>query len=168
MTIRSMAMRPRGARLWLRSSVLGLGLGVLLANCAGAPEAAPDGDQGAAHQLVVTPFQTDSSRRDPMARALADSLAVRLSKMPDLAARVGTGSPGTEFVVRGDLAGRDGRLVIAARLHGAPRDSTLWTATFWRADSLTPSLVDDLAAGVAEAIYGHLARNPITTRRETP
>ena len=148
----------RKGHRWLRISALGLGLGGLLASCAREPrQPAPDG-AGATHRLVVTPFQTDSSHRDPMARALADSLVARLSGMPDLAARVGTGSSGADFVVRGELAGSDGRLVIAARLHRSPRDSALWSATFWRADSLTTGLLDDLASGLDEAIYGHFAR----------
>lgn len=168
MTIQRMAEGPRRAHRGLRKSALSVGLAVLLAQCTVPPGGAQPGGDPTVHRLVVTPFQTDSTRRDPMAQALADSLVARLSGMPDLAAQVGEGNSGAEFVVRGELAGRAGRLVIAARLHRAPRDSTLWTATFWRADSLTTGLVDDLASGLAEAIYGHLARALSGTTREAP
>lgn len=80
-----------------------------------------------------------------------------------------TGEPGgVDFTVRGEIAARDGRLVIATRLHQSGGDEILWTATFWRKDSIDSGLVSDLATGLAEAIYGQLAREAVTAKRGKP
>jgi TolB-like protein len=101
---------------------------------------------------------------------VAESLATRLTGVQGLQARVAQSgeASGADFIVRGDIAARDGRLVIATRLHQADRDEVLWTATFWRKDSVDSDLVGDLAAGLAEAIYGQLAREAVTAKRRKP
>ncbi len=103
-------------------------------------------------------------------RAYADSLAARLGRMPGLTVRPAGGrfGPHSEFTVRGDVTARDGRLVVAARLFRRPSGDAVWTATFWRTDSLTSDLVSDLGAAVAEAVYGQLARSAMTTTGERP
>ncbi len=131
----------------------------------------PPSSTGPLTTLMVEEFHTgDPAPRVWTAAAFAESLAARLARMPGLTVRVGGGSFGseTEFTVRGDVTAREGRLVIAARLYRVPGRDAVWTATFWRADSLTSDLVGDLAGGVAEAVYGALARSAVTTSREEP
>lgn len=134
--------------------------------------AVPSGPtSGLTATLTVEPFDTgDPAPRYWTSAAFAESLAARLSRMPGLTVRVGGSSFGshTEFTVRGDVTARDGRLVIAARLYRDTGRDAVWTSTFWRNDALTSDLVGDLAGGVAEAVYGHLARNAVTTTGERP
>lgn len=121
--------------------------------------------------LAVEAFHVgDPAPRSWTSDVFAESLAARLARMPGLTVRVGSSSFGshTEFTVRGDVTARDGRLVIAARLYRNTERDAVWTATFWRTDSLTSDLVGDLAGGVAEAIYGQLARDAVTTTGERP
>ena len=125
-----------------------------------------------AQRVTVDPFSSHGPASQLSGRALAESLAARLTGMPGLAVRVaGSGfGPGPDLTVGGDIALRDGRLVITARLFTQAGSAPLWTATYWRKDSLSPELVDDLSAGVAEAIAGHLVRRGAATagaRRET-
>jgi len=131
----------------------------------------PRAGSGPTTTLAVEAFHTGNpAPRSWTSAAFAESLAARLARMPGLTVRVGGGSFGsaTEFSVRGDVTARDGRLVIAARLYRVPGRDAVWTATFWRTDSLTSDLVGDLAGGVAEAVYGALARSAVTTTREEP
>lgn len=134
--------------------------------------AVPSGlTSGLTATLAVEPFHTgDPAPRYWTSAAFAESLAARLTRMPGLTVRVGGSSFGshTEFTVRGDVAARDGRLVIAARLYRDKEKDAVWTSTFWRADALTSNLVGDLAGGVAEAICGQIARSAVTTTRERP
>jgi len=124
------------------------------------------GPKGENRRIVVTPFRADSSRRESQGRAVAESLAARLDGVQGLQARVAAGeeTAGADFVVRGEIGSRDGRLVIATRLHHVGVTEQIWTATFWRKDSLDSELVGELASGLAEAIYGQLAREAITKR----
>jgi len=141
---------------------------VLLALHACAPRPAWGGPKGDDRRIVVTPFQADSAERDLQGRAVAESLSVRLAGVQGLQARLGLEAEGADFVVRGEIGARDGRLVIATRLQQAGASEVLWTATFWRKDSLDSELIGDLAAGVAEAIYGRLAREAVTMKRGKP
>jgi hypothetical protein len=116
--------------------------------------------------LIVEEFHAgDPAPRSWTSAAFADSLVARLSLMPGLTVRRAGGSfgPRSAFTVRGDVTARDGRLVIAARLYREQDRDAVWTATFWRTDSLTVELVSDLAAGVSEALYGELARGANAT-----
>lgn len=100
--------------------------------------------------------------------AFAESLGARLARMPGLTVRLAGGSFGlrSQFTVRGDVTARDGRLVIAARLYGNTDRDAVWSATFWRSDSMTSDLVGDVAGGVAEAIFGQLARAAVAAKGE--
>jgi len=101
---------------------------------------------------------------------VAESLVARLAGVQGLQARVAAAeeTAGADFVVRGEIGLRDGRLVIATRLHQAEATEVIWTATFWRKDSLDSDLVGDLASGLAEAIYGQLAREAVTSKKGKP
>lgn len=101
---------------------------------------------------------------------MAESLAARLGGLQGLQARVEAAwkAAGADFVVRGVIGLRDGRLVIVTRLYQTAVVQEIWTATFWRKDSLDSELVGDLASGLAEAIYGQLAREAIATKRTKP
>ena len=134
--------------------------------------AAPNPSNSLTITLAVEAFRTtNSDSRSRVSTVFADSLSARLARLPGLTVRPpgGTFGPHTDFTVRGDVAARDGRLVIAARLYR--RDGgkdAVWTATFWRSDSLTSGLVSDVAAAIAEATYGQLARDTTTTTGERP
>jgi len=165
--------RPRNGSTirFLLPTLMGLGLlagGVLLWR-SGSPttRAVPPGEL---QHLSILPFDADSAARRQLAAALADSLVARLATLPGLDARVGSAGFGrsSDLTIRGNLAARDGRLVITARLYGAQDQDPLWTATFWRKESLNAELVTDLSQGLAEAIYGHLARTPKRSTREQP
>ena len=113
--------------------------------------------------LAIEPFRT----REPAPRAwradeFAESLATRLMHMPGLDVRlVPTGTARTtDFILRGDVTARAGRLVIETRLYEAEGGTPVWTATYWRDDRVTLSSVKDVAGGAAEALYGQLARRP--------
>jgi TolB-like protein len=110
--------------------------------------------------LGVIPFRAASSNLEPLGATLAESLASRLTRLPGLTATVQREWLGrsSEFTVRGEVAARDGRFVVTAQLEGGSGNTSLWTGTLWRKDSLDSALVSDLAASLAEAIYGHLAR----------
>jgi TolB-like protein len=101
---------------------------------------------------------------------VAESLAARLAGVQGLEARVASAeeTAGADFVVRGEIGARDGRLVIATRLHESGVVQEIWSATFWRKESLDSDLIGDLASGIAEAIYGRLAREAISTKRGKP
>jgi hypothetical protein len=134
----------------------------------GGETAAAPAASGEVQILSVLPFEPDSSARGHLSAALADSLVARLATLPGLEVRIGSAGLGrsSDLTVRGNLSVRDGRLVIAARLYGTENSVPLWTATFWRKESLNAELVTDLAQGLAEAIYGHLARSPQSRREE--
>ena len=144
-----------------------LAVAIVLATAWGRRSAAAvsTSTSGLTATLSVEAFDVgDPPPRSWTSAAFAESLVARLALMPGLTVRVGGASFGsaTEFTVRGDVTARDGRLVIAARLYLNTQRDAVWTATFWRADSLTSDLVGDLAGGVAEAIYGQLARTAVT------
>jgi len=119
--------------------------------------------------LAVERFQAlDPKPRSWMAGTFAESLAARLERLPGLDVHVSAvGDQHSDFRLRGDVTAKDGRLVIAARLYRADEQQPLWTATFWRGDEPSPNLVADLAADVAEALYGHLGRSAISTTGES-
>lgn len=112
-------------------------------------------------RVTVDPFRFQAEGQHWSGEVLAESLAARLAGVPGLAVRVAGGSfgPGPDLTVGGDISLRDGRLVITARLFAESVKEPLWTATYWRKDSLSPELVGDVSAGMAEAIAGHLVRH---------
>lgn len=126
------------------------------------------GTAGLTTRLAVERFALGEPPPQAWAReAFADSLAATLARMPGLAATVSTGSePTAGYVLRGDVTSQQGRMVIAARLYAARESKAVWTATLWRKDARDSNIVKDLAADVAEALYGQLARRAMTTTRE--
>jgi hypothetical protein len=94
------------------------------------------------------------------APVFAESLAARLRRMPGLEIQIADAGAGhtSEFILRGDATLREGRLVIATRLFQQEKRSPVWTATYWASDTASTSLVQEVASGVAEALYGQLAR----------
>lgn len=121
-----------------------------------------------ATSVGVAPFDTPGpGSLSSLPSALADSLADRLSRIPGLTVRSRSGTVSTaEFVVRGEVAVREGQLVIHLRLHRRGMRNATWTATFWRENALTSGLVSDLAGSIGEAIYGQLALGAVTTEKK--
>jgi TolB-like protein len=120
--------------------------------------------------LAVVPFRTGTpAPRSWAATVFAESLAARLARIPGLEPHVSTGGAGSsDFVLRGEVSAKDGRLVVATRLIDQSNGETVWTATFWRTDAPNPNLAGELAADVAEALYGHLARRAVTATEGKP
>ena len=118
--------------------------------------------------MSVAAFQAHSPEQRVLGSALAESLATRLARLPGLSARVAGSERAPDFQVQGDLTHRDGRLVIAVRLYGTEPREPVWSGTFWSKDSLDTALVSDLAQGLAEAVYGQLARGGAPSARNKP
>jgi TolB-like protein len=119
--------------------------------------------------LTIEPFRTPESAVIAWSQmSFAESLAAHLERMPGLDVRVASGTDAvrTAFVLRGDITIQDGRLVIVSRLYEQGEEPPIWTATFWRDRASNANLVDNLAADLAEALYGHLARRSVTTIKE--
>jgi TolB-like protein len=119
--------------------------------------------------LTIEPFRTPESAVIAWSQmSFAESLAAHLELMPGLEVLVATGKRAvrTDFVLRGDFTMQDGRLVIVSRLYEKGEEPPIWTATFWRDRASNTNLVDNLAADLAEALYGHLARRTVTTTKE--
>jgi TolB-like protein len=142
---------------------------VALASC--ATEHQGDGESDRAEglqQVTIAPFEVHSAGQRALSTVLAESLATRLGRLPGLRAIVASGERAPNFRVQGDLTHRDGRLVIAVRLYRPEAREPLWSGTFWRKDSLDTALVSDLAQGLAEAVYGQLARGDAPSARIKP
>lgn len=73
-----------------------------------------------------------------------------------------------DFFLEGQITQPDGRLVLATRLFHRREEGPVWTATLWRSDSSGAHVAAALAADVAEALYGHLARLAVTKTRGSP
>ena len=147
----------------LRSGILILA-SLMMAHCRDPRAAAETGMPS--RRVGIVPFRSEYPGRELLGGVLADSLVARLEPLPSLSAGVGTS--GSDYTIQGDIAIKDNRLVIAARLYETGGAIPLWSATFWRKDSLTTELVGDLAAGIAEALLGHMGRAAIGTTKEKP
>ena len=115
--------------------------------------------------LSVEPFEVgDSVPSDWSASSFADSLATRLSLIRGIQAA----SPSTnaQYVVRGHVTMKDGRLILATWLGRDGARDTVWTATFWRSASSGHTVLTDLAQAVAEAVFAESAREPFSQNRE--
>jgi TolB-like protein len=138
-----------------------------VASCAPG-DAAPNGNSsnGLMVTVAVEPFvAVDSVPKDWNPNAFAESVTVRLAKMSGLHAYVG--STAADFTLRGTVTVRDGRTVIATDLWRPDENSAIWTGTFWRDDAQINNVVQDVAAGVAEALYGDIARRTLTLTTES-
>jgi hypothetical protein len=145
-------------------------LGALLAMSMKGPSgtrSASAADEGLTISLAVQPFEVgDSVPGTWDSTAFADSLATRLSMVRGIQATTNTND--ARFVLRGYVAMKEGRLILATRLgHEGSRD-TVWTATFWRSASSGSSVLTDLAAAVAEAVFSESARETLAPKRDKP
>jgi hypothetical protein len=123
---------------------------------------------GLATTLAIELFRAPDSVAMVLAATMfAESLAAHLERMPGLEVRVVTGTirQSTDFTLRGNITMQGGRLVIVSRLYERDEEPPIWTATFWRDRVATSNIADELAADMAEALYGHLARTSVTTTR---
>jgi len=123
--------------------------------------------EGLRISLAVEPFEVDYSvggRWD--APGFADSLASQLSVVPGILAS--TSGSGGRYVLRGSVAIKDGRLILATRLGRDGDRDTVWTATFWRSGSSGSSVLADIAAAVAEAVLSESVRETLTSKRDKP
>ena len=151
------------------AGVVIVALGAVLAMSKGpsATSSAPAPDEGLMISLAVQPFEVgDSVPGMWESTAFADSLATRLSMVRGIQATANAND--ARFVLRGHVAMKEGRLILATRLgRGGSRD-TVWTATFWRSASSGSSLLSDLAAAVAEAVFSESARETLAPKRDKP
>jgi TolB-like protein len=109
--------------------------------------------------VSVEPFElSDSVTGHWQPAAFAESLASRLSEVPGLHAQAMRSSNGAQYTLRGRVTLQDGRLVLATRLGRGAANDTVWTATFWRNPASANSILPDLAAAVAEAVFGETVR----------
>ena len=128
---------------------------------------APASDEGLTISLAVQPFEVgDSVPGTWEPTAFADSLATRLSMVRGIQATTNTHD--ARFVLRGHVAVKEGRLILATRLGHEGRRDTVWTATFWRSANSGGSLLSDLAAAVAEAVFTESARETLAPKRDKP
>jgi hypothetical protein len=144
-------------------STLLLGV-ILLAVRARPPAPPPFAAPARIATLIVRPLQVmPPGPRVFEVTAFADSLAARLGRIGGLSARVASHAGSEDFVVDGQVTLQHQRLVITARLRDQSTGEIVWTSTIWRADAPDEELASDVAADVAEALYGHLARRAVTT-----
>ena len=117
--------------------------------------------------LAIQPFTVlDAQSVTWNSIAFADSLAARLGQLDGLSTEVTGARAGADFTLSGDVRLSDGRLVISTRLVHSRDRTTVWSGTFWRSQNPTHNFVDDVAAGVAQALYADVARRALTTTRE--
>lgn len=161
---------PMPRVLLAAAAVVIVALGALLAMSlkdATGPGTALAVDEGLTISLAVEPFEVgDSVPGTWDATAFADSLAARLSMVRGIHATVSMSD--AQFILRGHVAMKEGRLILAARLGREGRRDTVWTATFWRSASSGSSVLSDLAAAVAEAVFSESARETLAPKREKP
>lgn len=149
--------------------LLGTGIVATMTRGHRTARAAAGSPSGLRTTLVIESLLTpESATIAGTQRSFAESLAVHLERLPGLEVRVATGQSGTGtgFILHlnNELQGQ--RFVIASRLYEAGKQPPIWTATFWRDRGGDSSFVNDLAAEVAEALYGHLARRSVISARE--
>ena len=84
--------------------------------------------------------------------AIEDSIASRLSRSELQVARVGGEDAESDYVVEGDVAPEDGRVVINLRLRPSGQRTLVWQATYWRSVVNDSLLIRDLAAAVDSAL----------------
>lgn len=117
--------------------------------------------------LLVEPFEVgDSVGGNWDAAGFADSLATQLSVVPGIHAT--TTRSGARYVLRGNVAMKDGRLILATRLGRDGERDTVWTATFWRSTTSGSSVLTDVATAVAEAVMSENVKQTLNARREKP
>jgi len=117
--------------------------------------------------LAVEPFEVGDSVPGTWDSAgFADSLATHLSLMPGIEATANASD--ARYVLRGNVAMKDGRLILATRLGRDSERDTVWTATFWRSATSSATLLSDLAAAVAEAAINETVRETLTPKRDKP
>ena len=84
--------------------------------------------------------------------AIEDSIASRLNRSELQVARVGGEDAESDYVVEGDVAPEDGRVVINLRLRPSGQRTLVWQATYWRSVVNDSLLIRDLAAAVDSAL----------------
>jgi hypothetical protein len=126
------------------------------------------GPTAAKATLAIEPFEALDSQPiswDPT--PFADSLATRLASVGGLSARVvARGRSRSDFTLSGEVRVIDGRLMVSTRLVHSGERFPVWSGTFWRSRNSLDNFVDDVAAGVAEALYADIARRALTTTRD--
>ncbi len=128
------------------------------------PRAAPIA--AAITSIGIEPFECDSV---PPCRQMefVDSLAQRFAKVAGLRASVLTEETlDPEFRLKGSVRSKDARVVIAVQLVRKSEGLPVWSSTYWRTSTDITTLVEDVATGVAEAMYGEIARRAITRGKE--
>lgn len=152
------------------AAVVIVALGVVLAMSMKGPptpDSALAADEGLRISLAVQPFQVGDSVPGTWAStAFADSLAARLSMVRGIQATANTNDG--QFVLRGHVAMKEGRLILSTRLGREGSGDAVWTATFWRSTNSGSSVVSDLAAAVAEALFSESARETLAPKRDKP
>lgn len=146
-----------------------LALTLLAAGGCARGDASHDADStaGLTASITVEPFRATAPAPKGWApEVFAESLATRLALVQGLRVTHGALGAATEYALRGDVSTRDGRLIMATRLWRAGEPSAVWTATFWRDDGPNRNLVEDIATGVAEALYADITHRALTTKEK--
>lgn len=161
----------RGAISWTVATAVTLAFVALAAMVVMAiktgREPARVADRGLSISVAVEPFEVgDSVGGNWDAAGFADSLAAQLSTVRGIQASHGTAN--ARYVLRGHVALKDGRLILATRLGRDGERDTVWTATFWRSATSGRTVLSDLASAVAEAVFIESARETLIPRRDKP
>lgn len=97
----------------------------------------------------------------------ADSLAKALHGLQGLRAEVSrNGRLDSDFILRGTVRSSDSRFIIAIQLMHRSEATPVWTLTYWRTPTEVPALVQEMATGVAEALYANIARRAVAVQKE--
>lgn len=150
-----------------RVCILYLVAGVLPGACGTASERPdrPSGSGGAAGlTATLSVAEFDPGAPAPaswISRRFADSVAARLKMVNGLT--VIRDGRGADFILKGSIAAREGRLVLNAQLWHRGDAAAAWTATFWRSPDAITTLVEDVSTAAAGALYAELARRSVLT-----
>lgn len=153
----------------LRAALLALAMTFLATTACARGDAgrATDSTRGLTATITVEPFRSVApAPKMWVPEVFAESLATRLALVQGLRVTHGALGPSTDYALRGDVSARDGRLVMATRLWRTGEPSAVWTATFWRGDGPNRNLVEDIATGVAEALYADITHRALTTKEK--
>jgi TolB-like protein len=152
-------------------TAIGVCLVLLIPGCTSQPVQEADGGVGKRIELGVQPFSTDSSTAAHWsATAFVESLSVKLRSAGITVVPTGTRSlrRGPSLTLGGAVTMRNSRLMITAEILRRGEQTPVWASTYWRDGSATSQAVDAVSVGVAEAIYGDVARRAMSSKEKTP
>jgi hypothetical protein len=144
-------------------AILALALSAVAAGCV---VSATDGRAGLTADVAIGAIAASGQLPSWDSQTFADSLAVQLARAQGLTVRRGP-STRAEFLLDGQTAVRDHRLMLTMHLTRDGKRDTVWSASFWRPEAAQPGLVRDVANAVVEALYATVARRAMSAGKET-